>query len=36
MSTVPTTHAVMRREASSKAIWAMGSLFEHLAESSET
>ena len=36
MSTVPTTHVVMRRAESSKAIWAMGSLFEHLAESAET
>ena len=36
MSTVPTTQVVMRRAASSKAIWAMGSLFEHLAESAET
>ena len=32
-TTVPNTRVVMRQAGTSKAIWAMGSLFEHLAES---
>jgi quercetin dioxygenase-like cupin family protein len=35
-TTVPNTRVVMRQADTSKAIWAMGSLFEHLAESHET
>lgn len=35
-STIPTATVVTRRAQDSKATWAMGSLFEHLAEGSET
>ena len=35
-TTVPNTRVVTRQADGSRAVWAMGSLFEHLAEASET